>query len=136
LNLKISYLRCISSRRGHSPDRVPLPAPIYNRTSSSISGKSFRSNSFQQNVSRSTDYGYDSGVHNRTGPSTSSFHDNKVLRQCFPMREASIFNLNIVLLSNLNVIITIHNHCWPQVCPICLTDPKDMAFGCGHQVKI
>ncbi|CAJ1974986.1 unnamed protein product [Sphenostylis stenocarpa] len=20
-----------------------------------------------------------------------------------------------------------------QVCPICLTDPKDMAFGCGHQ---
>ncbi|KAH1255012.1 E3 ubiquitin-protein ligase RGLG2 [Glycine max] len=21
-----------------------------------------------------------------------------------------------------------------QVCPICLTDPKDMAFGCGHQI--
>ncbi|KAM2479148.1 hypothetical protein PS1_002915 [Malus domestica] len=20
-----------------------------------------------------------------------------------------------------------------QVCPICLTNPKDMAFGCGHQ---
>ncbi|CAJ2667921.1 unnamed protein product [Trifolium pratense] len=89
-------LGLLGSRRGHSPDRVPLPAPIYNRTSSSISGKSFRSNSFQQNVPRSTDYGYDSGVHNRTQPSTSSLHDNKV-------------------------------------CPICLTDAKDMAFGCGHQ---
>lgn len=22
-----------------------------------------------------------------------------------------------------------------QVCPICLTNPKDMAFGCGHQVN-
>ncbi|WJX33579.1 E3 ubiquitin-protein ligase rglg2 [Trifolium repens] len=98
-------LGLLGSRRGHSPDRVPLPTPVYSRISSSINGKSFRSNSFQQNVSRSTDYGYDSGVHNcgydssvhnRTGPSTSSFHDNKV-------------------------------------CPICLTDPKDMAFGCGHQ---
>ncbi|RWV89106.1 hypothetical protein GW17_00048766, partial [Ensete ventricosum] len=23
-----------------------------------------------------------------------------------------------------------------QLCPICLTNPKDMAFGCGHQVKL
>ena len=23
-----------------------------------------------------------------------------------------------------------------QVCPICLTNPKDMAFGCGHQVSL
>ncbi|KAL8466115.1 hypothetical protein ACS0TY_035285 [Phlomoides rotata] len=21
-----------------------------------------------------------------------------------------------------------------QICPICLTNPKDMAFGCGHQI--
>ncbi|PKU82115.1 E3 ubiquitin-protein ligase RGLG2 [Dendrobium catenatum] len=25
--------------------------------------------------------------------------------------------------------------CGHQVCPVCLTNPKDMAFGCGHQVK-
>ncbi|OVA20562.1 von Willebrand factor [Macleaya cordata] len=23
-----------------------------------------------------------------------------------------------------------------KVCPICITDPKDMAFGCGHQVQL
>ncbi|CAL5203767.1 unnamed protein product [Lathyrus oleraceus] len=89
-------LGLLGSRRGYSPDRVPLPAPLYNRTSSNISGKSFRSNSFQPNVRRGTGYEYDSGVHNHTEPSTSSLHDNKV-------------------------------------CPICLTDAKDMAFGCGHQ---
>ncbi|XP_004502384.1 E3 ubiquitin-protein ligase RGLG5-like [Cicer arietinum] len=85
-------LGLLGARRGHSPDRVPLPAPLYNRTSSNISGKSFRSNSFQQNVPKNT--GYDSNVN--TEPSSSSLHDNKV-------------------------------------CPICLTDAKDMAFGCGHQ---
>ncbi|AES72142.1 E3 ubiquitin-protein ligase RGLG5 isoform X2 [Medicago truncatula] len=87
-------LGLLGARRGHSPDRVPLPAPLYNRTSSSISGNSFRANSFQQSIPRDTGYEYERSVH--TEPSTSSLHDNKV-------------------------------------CPICLTDAKDMAFGCGHQ---
>lgn len=116
-----------SSRRGHSPDRVPLPAPLYNRTSFNIIGKSFRSNSFQPNVRRGTDYEYDSGVHNHTEPSTSSLHDNKVLRPCFTR---SNFHFRLTFNSNSGL----PKHGWMQVCPICLTDPKDMAFGCGHQV--
>ncbi|KAG5125519.1 hypothetical protein JHK82_032256 [Glycine max] len=85
-------LGILGSRRGHSPDRVALPPPLYSRTSSSISTKSTRSNSFQQRTPTHTSY--DSGVHTET--SSSSLYDNKV-------------------------------------CPICLTNAKDMAFGCGHQ---
>ncbi|KAK7312033.1 hypothetical protein RJT34_10581 [Clitoria ternatea] len=85
-------LGILGTRRGQSPDRVPLPPPLYNRTSSNISTKSSRSNSFQQRAP--THAGYDSGVH--TEISSSSLYDNKL-------------------------------------CPICLTNGKDMAFGCGHQ---
>ncbi|KAL9332738.1 hypothetical protein ACSQ67_002348 [Phaseolus vulgaris] len=82
----------LGGRRGHSPDRVALPPPLYGRTSSNINTKSTRSNSFQQRPPTRTSY--DNSVH--TEASASSLYDNKV-------------------------------------CPICLTNAKDMAFGCGHQ---
>ncbi|XP_068474372.1 E3 ubiquitin-protein ligase RGLG5-like isoform X1 [Phaseolus vulgaris] len=82
----------LGGRRGHSPDRVALPPPLYGRTSSNINTKSTRSNSFQQRPPTRTSY--DNSVH--TEASASSLYDNKV-------------------------------------CPICLTNSKDMAFGCGHQ---
>ncbi|KAF7834472.1 E3 ubiquitin-protein ligase RGLG5 isoform X1 [Senna tora] len=85
-------LGLLGARRGYSPDRVPLPPPLYDRASSGNSTKSSRSNSFQQRQPVYT--GYDTGV--STGPSSSSSYDNKI-------------------------------------CPICLTNGKDMAFGCGHQ---
>ncbi|XP_052728987.1 E3 ubiquitin-protein ligase RGLG5 isoform X4 [Vigna angularis] len=85
-------LGILGARRGHSPDRVALPPPLYGRTSSSISTKSTRSNSFQQRPPTHTSY--DNSVH--TEASASSLYDNKV-------------------------------------CAVCLTNPKDMAFGCGHQ---
>ncbi|KAK4256640.1 hypothetical protein QN277_006340 [Acacia crassicarpa] len=85
-------LGLLGARRGYSPDRVPLPPPLYDRTSSSGSNKSYRSSSFQQRAPQYT--GYDTAVGGE--PSSSSSYDNKV-------------------------------------CPICLTNPKDMAFGCGHQ---
>ncbi|KAH1237015.1 E3 ubiquitin-protein ligase RGLG2 [Glycine max] len=76
-----------SARRGHSPDRVPLPPPHYERASSS-STTSFRSNSFQHSTPTYDNVNAES--------SSRSSYDNKV-------------------------------------CPICLTNGKDMAFGCGHQ---
>ncbi|XP_028776531.1 E3 ubiquitin-protein ligase RGLG5 isoform X2 [Neltuma alba] len=85
-------LGLLGARRGHSPDRVPLPPPLYDRTSSNSSTKSYRSSSFQQRTPQYT--GYDTGVSGES--SSNSLYDNKV-------------------------------------CPICLTSPKDMAFGCGHQ---
>ncbi|KAL2332723.1 hypothetical protein Fmac_013936 [Flemingia macrophylla] len=87
-------LGILGARRGHSPNRVALPPPLYNRTSSNISTKSSGSNSFQQRAPAHTGYDYDNAVH--TEPSTSSLYDSKA-------------------------------------CPVCLTNGKDMAFGCGHQ---
>ncbi|CAJ2677152.1 E3 ubiquitin-protein ligase RGLG5-like isoform X2 [Trifolium pratense] len=98
----------LGTRRGYSPDRVPLPPPQYDRSSSSNAATSFRSNSFQQSThthainsnemnSQSTPHTYASNENGMNSePSSSGLYDNKI-------------------------------------CPICLTNGKDMAFGCGHQ---
>ncbi|XP_058731561.1 E3 ubiquitin-protein ligase RGLG5-like [Vicia villosa] len=94
----------LGTRRGHSPDRVPLPPPQYDRASSSNSAAYIRSNSFQQGTSyirsnsfqQSTHTNASNNIEMNTEPSSSGLYDNKV-------------------------------------CPICLTNTKDMAFGCGHQ---
>ncbi|KAF5450190.1 hypothetical protein F2P56_030560 [Juglans regia] len=105
-------LGILGRRRGNSPDRVPLPPPLYGAVSSSL--KPQHSSSFQHSspyggydpsytgydAAVGTGYdaavgtGYDAAV--STAPSSSSLYDN-------------------------------------LVCPICLTNRKDMAFGCGHQ---
>ncbi|KAI4334670.1 hypothetical protein L6164_013387 [Bauhinia variegata] len=87
-------LSILGGQRGYSPDRVPLPPPLYDRTSSSNSTMSFRSDSFQRSARQYN--AYDTATGPSTEPSSSSMYDNKV-------------------------------------CPICLTNMKDMAFGCGHQ---
>ncbi|QCD84648.1 E3 ubiquitin-protein ligase RGLG5-like isoform X2 [Vigna unguiculata] len=83
-------LGILGARRGHSPDRVPLPPPHYERTSSS-SATSFRPNSSQQSAPTYSDFD-----NVNMASSSGGLYDNKV-------------------------------------CPICLTNGKDMAFGCGHQ---
>ncbi|KAA0034249.1 E3 ubiquitin-protein ligase RGLG2-like [Cucumis melo var. makuwa] len=84
-------LGILGRQRGSSPERVPLPPPLYSATSSSGYPRTPCSNSFQ---TRTPSLGrYNQGV--GTNPSSSSPYDN-------------------------------------QLCPICITNPKDMAFGCGH----
>ncbi|XP_014507378.1 E3 ubiquitin-protein ligase RGLG5 isoform X1 [Vigna radiata var. radiata] len=80
----------LGARRGHSPDRVPLPPPHYERTSIS-STTSFRPNSSQQSAPTYSEFD-----NVNMASSSGGLYDNKV-------------------------------------CPICLTNGKDMAFGCGHQ---
>ncbi|WVZ07907.1 hypothetical protein V8G54_021253 [Vigna mungo] len=60
-------LGILGARRGHSPDRVALPPPLYGRTSSSISTKSTRSNSFHQRAPTNTSY--DNSVHTEASAS-------------------------------------------------------------------
>ncbi|XP_057433068.1 E3 ubiquitin-protein ligase RGLG5-like isoform X2 [Lotus japonicus] len=92
-------LGLLGARRGHSPNRVPLPPPFHNRIAS-IGARSSCSNNFQLSAPKITGCG--SGV--QTQPATS-----------FPMEtEPSLLDDN-------------------KVCPICLTNGKNMAFGCGHQ---
>ncbi|WJX53412.1 E3 ubiquitin-protein ligase rglg2 [Trifolium repens] len=86
----------LGTRRGYSPDRVPLPPPQYDRTSSSNAATSFRSNSFQQSTHTYASNDTEMNSEPNSEPSSSGLYDNKI-------------------------------------CPICLTNGKDMAFGCGHQ---
>ncbi|KAK2438463.1 E3 ubiquitin-protein ligase RGLG2 [Trifolium repens] len=86
----------LGTRRGYSPDRVPLPPPQYERTSSSNAATSFRSNSFQQSTHTYVSNNSEMNSEPNSEPSSSGLYDNKI-------------------------------------CPICLTNGKDMAFGCGHQ---
>lgn len=84
-------LGLLGRHRGISPERIPLPPPLYGSTASSGYSRTPRSNSFQ---TRTPSLGrYNQGV--GTTPSSSSPYDN-------------------------------------QLCPVCFTNPKDMAFGCGH----
>lgn len=99
-------LNLLGSRNGISPQRVALPPPIYGPSSnSSITSKPSYSTSFQK-VSESY-YGNGSPVHSAPAyGQTSPNHTSSAISKS-----------------------TYDN----QLCPICLTNPKDMAFGCGHQ---
>ncbi|XP_010682022.2 E3 ubiquitin-protein ligase RGLG2 [Beta vulgaris subsp. vulgaris] len=102
-------LSLVGRRRGVSPDRVPLPPPVYNarplsNASSFNSPKPYHSTSFQSSAPSYYE------KHSQVGtapPVPSSTHD---LGQ--PAATSDYDNL---------------------LCPICFTNNKDMAFGCGHQ---
>ncbi|KAF2301725.1 hypothetical protein GH714_028798 [Hevea brasiliensis] len=97
------------SRSGNAPERVPLPPPLHGPSSFTNRGKPSRSSSFQQRVPSYS--GYDSSVPSCSGyDSPVSGYDTSV--NTAPYSSSTYDN---------------------QVCPICLTNRKDMAFGCGHQ---
>ncbi|WVZ25457.1 hypothetical protein V8G54_004001 [Vigna mungo] len=104
----------LGARRGHSPDRVPLPPPHYERTSIS-STTSFRPNSSQQSAPTYSDFDSIS--------STTSFRPNSS-QQSAPTY-SDFDKVNMASSSG-----GLYDN---KVCPICLTNGKDMAFGCGHQ---
>ncbi|XP_076896530.1 E3 ubiquitin-protein ligase RGLG2-like [Bidens hawaiensis] len=98
-------LNLLGSRRGISPKRVALPPPI--RGSSYSSPKPSHSMSFQKG--EQSYYGYPSPVHSVYGQSQS---------QTSPDHSSAAVSKS-----------TYDN----QLCPICLINLKNMAFGCGHQ---
>ncbi|KAL0351063.1 UNVERIFIED_CONTAM: E3 ubiquitin-protein ligase RGLG2 [Sesamum radiatum] len=85
-------LNLLGGRKGNTPERVPLPPPVYGAALSSAS-KPSRATSFQH--------------------SSSSYYERNVPVDAAPAPPISTYE--------------------HQVCPICLSNPKDMAFGCGHQ---
>ncbi|GAB4829272.1 E3 ubiquitin-protein ligase rglg2 [Ancistrocladus abbreviatus] len=93
----------ILGRTGNSADRVPLPPPLYGMNSNSSNSKPHRSSSFQQSAPPYHEYGTGVGM----ASSSSSVYSNIT-----PPSSSAYDN---------------------KVCPICLSNPKDMAFGCGHQ---
>nr|XP_043617578.1 E3 ubiquitin-protein ligase RGLG2-like [Erigeron canadensis]XP_043617579.1 E3 ubiquitin-protein ligase RGLG2-like [Erigeron canadensis] len=97
-------LNILGSHKGVSPNRVALPPPVYGASSFSNS-KPTHSSSFQ----KGSQFNY-----GQSSPARAAPYSDQTMSQS---TSSSIPNS------------TYDN----QVCPICLTNPKDMAFGCGHQ---
>lgn len=98
-------LNILGTRRGNAPERLPLPPPVYSPASFG-SSKPSGSTSFKK--SSPSYYGSSS-------PEKSSSyygHSSSSVGTAPPVPSSTYDN---------------------QLCPICLTNPKDMAFGCGHQ---
>ncbi|KAJ0753347.1 putative transcription factor C2H2 family [Helianthus annuus] len=98
-------LNILGGRKGISPNRVALPPPIHSASSYS-SSKPSHSSSFQKGSQ--FNYGQTSPV-----SSAGSYYDQMSSQSAAPPASNSTYD--------------------NQVCPICLTNQKDMAFGCGHQ---
>ncbi|KAL8251348.1 hypothetical protein R6Q59_035041 [Mikania micrantha] len=98
-------LNILGGRKGISPNRVALPPPVHS-ASSFRSSKSSHSTIFQKGSQ--FNYGQTSPV-----PAAGSYYDQMSSQTTAPPVPKSTYD--------------------NQVCPICLTNPKDMAFGCGHQ---
>lgn len=113
-------LGLLGQRKGNTFERVPLPPPMYGASSFNNPKSYSRSSSFQQ----------DPSPYSQSG----SFKQNPS-----PYSRSSSFQQNIPPYSGYDTSAatatgpsssSVYDH---QICPICLGNPKDMAFGCGHQ---
>ncbi|XP_050384247.1 E3 ubiquitin-protein ligase RGLG2 isoform X2 [Argentina anserina] len=105
-------LNLLGGRKGNSPHRVPLPPPLYGASSFQSSKPSYGASSFQ---SSKPSYGAPSFSKPSAEPSFPPYYEDNsssTTATAPPATSSSYDN---------------------QVCPICLTNSKDMAFGCGHQ---
>ncbi|KAE8657539.1 E3 ubiquitin-protein ligase RGLG2 [Hibiscus syriacus] len=103
-------LNILGGRKGNIPERVPLGPPTYDAPSFN-SLKPSRSTAFQ--------YGYAS-FSSPKPPQPTSF---KPSVPPYPEDTVPVNSHSPTPCSTYD----------SQACPICLSDPKDMAFGCGHQ---
>ncbi|KAG5527142.1 hypothetical protein RHGRI_028155 [Rhododendron griersonianum] len=106
-------LNILGGRKGNAPKRVPLPPPVYGAASSS-SSKPSRAPSFPQSSPRFP-------------PSSPSFPPSS---PSFPPSPPYSYGQDSSVGTAPPVASSTFDN---QVCPICLSNPKDMAFGCGHQ---
>ncbi|KAM1918739.1 hypothetical protein FF1_023342 [Malus domestica] len=98
-------LNILGGRKGDIPQRVPLPPPVYG-VSSFGSSKTSRATSFSSpSFTKPSPTSYE--------PSVPPYYGDSSSVGTAPPAPSSTYD--------------------NQVCPICLTNPKDMAFGCGHQ---
>ncbi|KAH1133907.1 hypothetical protein GLYMA_05G115700v4 [Glycine max] len=113
-------LNLLGSRNANAPQRVALPTPSYGSASMGTS-KPYGSASFGASKpygSASFDAPKPFGSSKPSHPanfeqSAPSYYDNRDLVGTAPPAPSSTYD--------------------NQLCPICLTNSKDMAFGCGHQ---
>ncbi|XP_031479450.1 E3 ubiquitin-protein ligase RGLG2-like [Nymphaea colorata] len=100
-------LKILGRRRGKAPDRVALPPPAGSYSAPSYASKTSQASSFQH----SPPPHYESKSSSQYGYDTGASYPHSTSMSTAPA-SSSYDN---------------------QVCPICLTNAKDCAFGCGHQ---
>ncbi|CAN0929327.1 E3 ubiquitin-protein ligase RGLG2 [Linum grandiflorum] len=99
-------LGLLGRRKGNGPERIALPPPLHG---ASPFARSFRSTSFQQRPPSFSDYASPAPA-----PAPVPVYDVPVNSSQYPSSSD-------------------HEN---KVCPVCFSNPKNMAFGCGHQVHI
>ena len=126
----LTYIYVASSRRSmKAPERVPLPPPA-----GSHDAYSYGTKSFNKPTTSSSYPPYETAHTSPPAAPSSSAYDNQV-----NFHKPQICMLVDLLISyfcgqKLYFLVSCWHFCL-QVCPICLVNPKDMAFGCGHQVR-
>ncbi|XWS44099.1 hypothetical protein CRYUN_Cryun15aG0015700 [Craigia yunnanensis] len=103
-------LNILGGRKGNIPERVPLSPPTYG-VASFNSSKPSHSTSFQYG---SASFSSSKPSHPTSfQPSVPPYSKDTSPVSSVPPAPSSTYD--------------------SQLCPICLSNPKDMAFGCGHQ---
>ncbi|XP_065873832.1 E3 ubiquitin-protein ligase RGLG5 [Euphorbia lathyris] len=122
-------LGILGRRTGNGLERIPLPPPLNGASSFSSSKFPSRQTSFQQRVPYS---GYDTSV-----PSNSGYKSSTPSNSGYGASVPSYSVYNDTLAAGYDTPVNTAPHTTAaydnQVCPICLTNKKNMAFGCGHQ---
>ncbi|KAK8644184.1 hypothetical protein V6N13_123499 [Hibiscus sabdariffa] len=103
-------LNILGGRKGNVPERIPLPPPTYGATSFNNS-----------KPSHYTSLQYGSASFNSSKPSHSIGFPPSV--PPYPEDSNSVSSAPLAPSSTYD----------SQLCAICLSNSKDMAFGCGHQ---
>ncbi|PSR87542.1 E3 ubiquitin-protein like [Actinidia chinensis var. chinensis] len=115
-------LNILGCRKGNAPERVPLPPPVYGAPAFS-SSKPSHSTSFQD--SSSSYYSHNSPVGSAPHAPSSTFDSTS-----FQHSSSSYYSHSSPVGSAPHAPSSTFDN---QLCPICLSNSKDMAFGCGHQ---
>ncbi|XP_022774352.1 E3 ubiquitin-protein ligase RGLG2-like isoform X1 [Durio zibethinus] len=103
-------LNILGGQKGNVPERVPLPPPIYGAASFNSS-----------KPSHSTSFQYGSASFSSSKPSHPTSFEPSV--PPYPGDTSPVSSATPASSSTYD----------SQICPICLSNSKDMAFGCGHQ---
>ncbi|XP_004304674.1 PREDICTED: E3 ubiquitin-protein ligase RGLG2 [Fragaria vesca subsp. vesca] len=107
-------LNLLGGQKGNSPHRVPLPPPHYGASSFKSSKPSYATPSFSSSKPSYAAPSFSSSKPSHEPSVPPYYEDNSSFTTATaPPATSSTYD--------------------NQVCPICLTNSKDMAFGCGHQ---
>ncbi|GLT33182.1 hypothetical protein SLA2020_077910 [Shorea laevis] len=105
-------LNTLGSQKGNIPERVPLPPPVYGADSFNSSKPSW-STSFQPSPSTSFQPSRPTNTPTSFQPSVPPYPGHTKPVSTAPPATSPTYD--------------------SQLCPVCVTNSRDMAFGCGHQ---